>query len=69
MSKSFYPVIEEHEEYYKFLEALRRTGVTNMYEADKFLIECFKMSEDEAKNILHTWMYNYDTLSDLYKWK
>ena len=62
-------VIEEHEEYYKFLEAIRRTGVVNMLEAYKFLMECFKMSEEESKKILYAWMFNYSTLSDLYKWQ
>jgi hypothetical protein len=67
-STSFYPIIEEHEEYYKFLEAIRRTGVVNMREAYKFLMECFKMTEEDSRKILYAWMYHYDKLSDLYNW-
>lgn len=64
-----YPIIEEHEEYYKFLEAIRRTGVVNIEKAYKFLMECFQMNEEESKKILYAWMYNYLTLNDRYKWR
>ena len=63
------PIKEEWEEYYKFLEALRRTGVCNMYGASEVLVECFPdMSQKEAQEILANWMSNYDKLSDMYDW-
>ena len=56
------------EEYYKFLEALRRTGVCNMYGAAVYLVDCFEMSELEARNILVSWMENYEELDKKYDW-
>lgn len=64
-----YKIRDEWEEYYKFLEALRRTGACNMYGAAIYLVECFNMSSTEARNILANWMENYDKLSDKYDWK
>jgi hypothetical protein len=62
------------EEYYKFLEALRRTGVCNMYGAAKYLVECFndpfhEMTELKANNILISWMNNYSELDKKYGWR
>lgn len=62
-------IVDDWEEYYKFLEALRRTGVCNMYGAAIYLVECFKLSNEEAKSILVNWMDNYDELSNKYDWK
>jgi hypothetical protein len=68
-SENPYPINEAHEEYYKFLEAINKTGVRNMLDAHIFLVECFKITELEAKNILYTWMKNYDLLCELYGWQ
>ena len=68
MSNQKYPIRDDWEEYYKFLEALRRTGVCNMYGAGIYLIECFNIPNSEARNILSNWMENYDELSDKYDW-
>lgn len=57
------------EKYYKFLEALRRTGVCNMYGAVPILEESFTgLSKDMAKDILRSWMDNYSELSEKYGW-
>ena len=65
-----YPVREEWEEYYKFLEALRRTGVCNMWGASIYLEECYSdLSEEESKEILCNWINNYSTLNEKYGWQ
>lgn len=65
-----YPVREEWEEYYKFLEALRRTGVCNMWGASVYLEECYsELSEEESKEILCNWIHNYSTLNEKYGWQ
>ena len=64
-----YIINEDWEEYYKFLEALRRTGVCNMYGASVYLEECYNLSTKEARSILANWMDNYNELSDKYDWK
>lgn len=69
-----YPIREDWEEYYKFLEALRRTGVCNMWGATEYLIACFddpthEMSELKAQNILINWMNNYSELDKKYGWR
>ena len=63
-----YKIRDDWEEYYKFLEALRRTGVCNMYGAAIYLVECFNMSNTEARNILVNWMENYTELNEKYDW-
>lgn len=70
MSDIKYPIREEWEEYYKFLEALRRTGVCNMFGASIYLIECFPdLSEEDAQDILANWMSNYSELDKKYGWR
>ena len=65
-----YPIREEWEEYYKFLEALRRTGVCNMWGASIYLEECYsELSEEESKEILCNWIHNYSTLNEKYGWQ
>ena len=65
-----YPVREEWEEYYKFLEALRRTGVCNMWGASVYLEECYsELSEEESKEILCNWIHNYSALNEKYGWQ
>lgn len=63
-----YPIRDDWEEYYKFLEALRRTGVCNMYGASVYIEKIFKLSEKEAKEILCNWMTNYNKLAEKYDW-
>ena len=51
------PIKEEWEEYYKVLEGIRRTGITNMFGAAPYLREfCPELSRDEANEILCNWM-------------
>jgi hypothetical protein len=66
-----YPIREDWAEYYNFLEALRRTGVTNMYGASIYLedVEEFNLNSAQAKNVLCNWMHNYNELSKKYGWR
>ena len=47
-------------EYWIFLENLRRSGKVNMYGAAPFLTECFDIDKHEARKILGDWMKNYN---------
>ena len=53
---------EEWVDYYKFLEVLRQSGVTNMYGAVPYLQEYDDLTYAEASDILSSWMENYDQL-------
>jgi hypothetical protein len=62
------PIKEEWAHYYNFLEALRRTGVCNMWGASVYLEEAFKLSKKEAGEILCNWIDNYSALNEKYEW-
>ena len=47
-------------EYWIFLENLRRSGVTNMFGAAPYLMDEFDLDYNEAKKILVDWMKNYN---------
>ena len=46
--------------YWLYLEALRQSGVTNMYGAAPYLVSHFGVSLREARDILLDWMKNYN---------
>ena len=70
MEENKYPIREDWEDYYKTLEAIRRTGVCNMWGASVYLKECYPgMSEADAKGILCNWITNYDKLNEKYGWQ
>ena len=70
MSEKTYPIREDWEDYYKTLEAIRRTGVCNMWGASVYLKECYPgMSEAESTEILCNWITNYDALNEKYGWR
>ena len=69
MTDNKYPIREDWEEYYKFLEALRRTGVCNMFGASIYLKECFPLTEQQSRDILCNWIENYNELSQIYGWQ
>jgi len=51
---------DNNEEYFKYLDALRDSGVTNMFGAVPYLMNEFpELSMDEARNILKNWMNTY----------
>lgn len=47
-------------EYWIFLEELRRSGVTNMFGATPYLMDEFGLEKTEAQKILADWMRNYN---------
>ena len=47
-------------EYWIYLENLRRSGVTNMFGAAPYLEQVFGISRQEARDILADWMKNYN---------
>lgn len=47
-------------EYFKFLESLRKSGVTNMFGAAPYLQREFGLDKQEARDILMKWMKSYD---------
>lgn len=60
---------KEWEPYYKALEAIRRTGVCNMFGAAPYLAEYAGIDEDLAKEVLVNWMCNYKKLAAMYEWR
>jgi len=55
---------EEWIEYYVYLEELRQSGETNMYEAAPYLRREFGLGRREAINILGSFIDNYQELID-----
>jgi len=51
---------EGMDEYFIYLERLRRSGVTNMFGAAPYLQEEFGLSRRDARDTLTAWMNNYD---------
>ena len=74
MEEQKYPIREDWEDYYKTLEAIRRTGVCNMWAAGIYLKECYReLSEKDANGngdpSLTNWIHNYDALNEKYGWQ
>jgi len=46
-------------EYYEYLDALRESGVVNMFGAGAYLQDEFGLSRSEARTILIAWMEQY----------
>ncbi len=46
-------------EYYQYLDALRKSGAVNMFGAGAYLEDRFGLSKYEAKDILIAWMEQY----------
>ena len=52
--------IDEYEEYFIFLDELRKSGITNMFGATPYLMEAFDhLAYDEARTILKAWMETF----------
>jgi hypothetical protein len=47
-------------EYYGYLNALRDSGIVNMFGAGAYLREQFGLSRSEARTILTAWMKQYN---------
>lgn len=67
--KEKHPIQAEWEEYYMFLEALRRTGAVNMFGSGPVMKECFPdLSENLINAIFCSWAANYKELAEKYGW-
>ena len=64
--KTNHPIKEEWHDYYIMLEAIRRSGICNMFGASPVLAQVTGISEREARDILGSWMANYDELCALW---
>ena len=65
-----YPIKPEWIKYYKALEAIRRSGVVNMFGASPVLNDLYpELSRKESSEILCNWMENYHALSEQYGWR
>ena len=60
-----YQINKEHINYYKTLEAIRRSGVCNMWGAAPYLAETEDISEEEAEEVLLEWINNYNEIKNL----
>lgn len=60
---------ENRDQYFNFLEELRKSGVTNMFGATPYLEAQFEeLTHSEATEILKDWMKNYSELSKRLGW-
>lgn len=60
------PIREEWREYYLILEAIRQSGITNMWGASPYLAAIAGITQSLAQEILVSWIANYDELKNLY---
>ena len=47
------------QEYYRYLDELRESGVTNMFDAGKYLEKEFVLNPRQARDILLSWMKEF----------
>jgi hypothetical protein len=52
-------------EYFRYLDNLRASGVTNMFGAAPYLADAFDLGKKEARSILSKWMTTYDGSDDI----
>ena len=50
---------KEWTEFFSFLDALRESGVTNMYGSSPYVMEEFNVKRDDAASIVLTWMKTF----------
>ena len=64
-----YSIKEEWEHYYKVLELIRESGITNMWGAAPYLAEYCNIDLKLAKDVLLSWIENYGELSKKFSWR
>jgi len=47
------------QKYIDYLNALRESGITNMFGAGEYLMDTFDLQKVEARKILSNWMKNF----------
>lgn len=60
---------EEWEHYYRALELIRQSGITNMWGAAPYLANYCNIDLKLAEDILYSWIDNYDALSKKFSWR
>lgn len=50
----------DREEMFRYLDALRESGVTNMFGAGRYLEHQFALSRGDAAEVLGEWMRTFD---------
>ena len=63
-----YSIKEEWEHYYEVLEFIRESGITNMWGAAPYLAKYCNIDLKLAKDILCSWIDNYNELNKKYSW-
>lgn len=61
-----HPVNHDWKNYYIMLEAIRRSGICNMWGAHPYLAATAGISQKLAQEILMSWISNYDELRMTY---
>jgi len=51
---------EQREQYYRYLDGLRNSGVTNMFGAVPYLTAAYNLKEDVAIDVLTSWMTSFN---------
>lgn len=46
--------------YFEYLDALRESGIVNMYGSPQYLVEAFRIKLDEASKVVGQWMSTFD---------
>lgn len=64
-----HPIRDEWEQYYQTLEVIRKSGIVNMWGASPVLADWEDISQDLAKDVLLSWISNYDELARRYEWR
>ena len=63
------PIKPEWEKYYKTLERIRKSGITNMWGAASYLARLENIDEKLASKVLINWIQNYDELNKKFGWQ
>ena len=66
MAENKYPINPEWKDHYIMLEAIRKSGITNMWGASPYLAEFAGITQGLAQEVLVSWIENYDELKNLY---
>ena len=59
----------EWNDYYNTLEAIRKSGITNMWGAAPYLAKLEDIDEKLATKVLLNWMHNYSELNKKFGWR
>ena len=59
----------EWKKYYQTLEAIRKSGITNMCGAAPYLATLEDIDEKLAQDVLVNWIHNYNELNKKFGWR